>query len=376
MSGTLQLFDALPPHIEAALRASIERFGVLVPVVRDQHGRTLDGHHRARIAKSMGVEPRVDVVRVRDDDEAREIAHTLNSDRRHLTPEQRREVAVALREQGHSYRAIAGALGVSTGTVRTDSAGVQDYTPAERVVGLDGKSYRSTRPTTIATKGGREETRARALAASSVDLPLAALDLRDVAAAERAMKRAAPVASATPLPPGKFSVLLADPPWRYDFAEADSRAVENQYPTLTAPEIADYEDATGRRVRDMPADDAVLYLWAPNPKLTEALDVLTGWGFEYVTNLVWIKDRVGMGYWARQRHELLLVGKRGDMSPPPERLRPDSVISAPRGGHSVKPSVVHELLEAIWPDAPKVEVFARSERPGWAVMGNQIETAA
>lgn len=199
---------------------------------------------------------------------------------------------------------------------------------------------------------------------------LSVMDLR--AARKRARVLVAPVAA---LPAGKYAVLLADPPWRYDFVEADNRAIENQYPTLTADEIACYEDADGRPIADLPADDAVLYLWATSPKVAEAMRVLEGWGFRYVTNLVWVKDRIGMGYWARQRHELVLIGVRGEFSPPPDHLRPDSVIEAPRGAHSVKPPAVHELIEAAWPEAPKVEVFGRTQRPGWAVFGNDPRVA-
>jgi N6-adenosine-specific RNA methylase IME4 len=186
-------------------------------------------------------------------------------------------------------------------------------------------------------------------------------------------------ASAGPLPAlpaGKFAVLLADPPWRYDFIEADNRAIENQYPTLTADEIVGYRDADERAVTDLPGDDAVLFLWATNPKVPEAMRVLEGWGFRYVTNLAWVKDRIGMGYWARQRHELLLVGVRGEFSPPPEHLRPGSVIEAPRRAHSQKPPAVHEFIEAVWPHLPKVEVFAREPRPGWAGFGNQLKAVA
>jgi N6-adenosine-specific RNA methylase IME4 len=189
----------------------------------------------------------------------------------------------------------------------------------------------------------------------------------------RAIRRARVLAApAVVLPVGKYSVFLADPPWQYDFVEADNRAIENQYPTLPAHEIACFEDSAGRSVADLAADDAVLYLWATNPKLREALEVMEGWGFTYVTNMVWVKDRIGMGYWARARHELLLIGKRGDFSPPEDSDRPDSVIEAPRTGHSVKPEEVYELLERLWPDAPKVELFARSQREGWAAMGNQL----
>jgi N6-adenosine-specific RNA methylase IME4 len=197
---------------------------------------------------------------------------------------------------------------------------------------------------------------------------LSVMDLR------KAIKRAR-VLTATPgsLPAGKFAVLLADPPWRYEFNATDaSRAIENHYPTLEAEDIAGLLDADGRAVADLAADDAVLFMWATNPKLAEALSVIEGWGFTYTTNLAWVKDRIGMGYWTRQRHELLLVAVRGEMSPPPEHLRPDSVIEAPRRAHSEKPPAVHEFIEAIWPDAPKVELFAREERPGWAVFGNQV----
>lgn len=149
MSG-LQLFDALPPHIEAALSESIRRFGVLVPVTYCTHGVLLDGHHRVRIAESLGIDcGRVDVRGDAGDEcgaDCREMARTLNSDRRHLTDEQRREVALALRRYGHSERAIAGALGTSQATVHRDlNSGDSSESPGE-VVGLDGKLYPARRP--------------------------------------------------------------------------------------------------------------------------------------------------------------------------------------------------------------------------------------
>jgi hypothetical protein len=147
-SQGVQLFDALPPHIEAALRESIARFGVLVPVFVDQDGGMLDGHHRARIADELGAPYERIVLTCADAAERREIARTLNADRRQLTEEQRRAVAVALRPE-HSLRAIGGALGVSATQVQRDLAGVTDVTP-ERVTGLDGKSYPASRPAPVA----------------------------------------------------------------------------------------------------------------------------------------------------------------------------------------------------------------------------------
>ena len=144
MNATYQLFANLNPAIEAALRASIDRFGVLVPVAKDQHGNILDGHQRARIAESFGLKYPVNIIEVADDDEAFEIARTLNEDRRAMPKEERLPVVQSLREEGHSLRAIAGAVGVSKSQVVEDLSGVQDCTP-DRTTGKDGKSYPARR---------------------------------------------------------------------------------------------------------------------------------------------------------------------------------------------------------------------------------------
>lgn len=196
MSASFQLWPALDAATEAALRESIIRFGVLVPVVRDQHGRPLDGHHRSRIADDLGVTYRVDVVNVTDDEEALAVSRTLNSDRRHMDAPQRREVEAALREQGHSFRAIAGALGVGKSQVKRDLAGVPNGTPAE-TLGRDGKRYPSRRPTVVAAKNEREAGRAQTALASLDSSPASVIDVRR---AERlAREQAADIRRAEPI---------------------------------------------------------------------------------------------------------------------------------------------------------------------------------
>ncbi|MBN2840984.1 MAG: ParB N-terminal domain-containing protein [Coriobacteriia bacterium] len=144
--STFQLFAPLDAATEAALRASITRFGVLVPVAVDQDGNILDGHHRVRLANELGVEYRVDTFTVADEAEAREIARTLNADRRQLDREQRREVVATLWREGHSQRAIAGALGAGQSTVYRDLQMIGDsHESPARVTGTDGKSYPAIR---------------------------------------------------------------------------------------------------------------------------------------------------------------------------------------------------------------------------------------
>jgi N6-adenosine-specific RNA methylase IME4 len=121
------------------------------------------------------------------------------------------------------------------------------------------------------------------------------------------------------------------------------------------------------------ARDCVLFMWATVPMLPQALNVMGAWQFVYVTNFVWIKDKPGTAYWNRNRHELLLVGTRGEIPAPAPGEQFDSVMEAPRGKHSVKPQIVREMIEKMFPNLPRLELFARGKpAEGWDAWGNEI----
>ena len=89
----------------------------------------------------------------------------------------------------------------------------------------------------------------------------------------------------SPLPERRFPIMLADPPYQYDRRWAVSREIENHYPTMTTEAICTLPVAT------LATSNAMLFLGAPAPLLTDALNVMTGWGFEYATCAVWKKLR-------------------------------------------------------------------------------------
>ena len=170
---TANLFPALDPATADALRESIKRFGVLVPVVRDQHGNILDGHHRSKIADELGADYGVDIVLVNDEEESAEIQRTLNADRRQLDAEQRKQIVAALREKNHSYRAIAGAVGSSKSQVERDISELShagQLNEPERVVGVDGKN-RPAKKTKVTTQSQADAVKAQEA--------IAGLDLTD-----------------------------------------------------------------------------------------------------------------------------------------------------------------------------------------------------
>lgn len=184
---------------------------------------------------------------------------------------------------------------------------------------------------------------------------------------EKAQRDANLAALETIWPEGKYQVIYADPPWRYENPPmgGSNRSIENHYPTMDLDEICSLD------IGQVVDENCVLFLWATAPKLAECMEVIAAWGFTYRTCMVWVKDKIGMGYHARNQHELLLIAKRGQIAPPEPSDRPSSVLHAPRQEHSAKPLEYYGIIEQMYPTHNKLELFCRSPREGWAVWGNQ-----
>jgi N6-adenosine-specific RNA methylase IME4 len=101
------------------------------------------------------------------------------------------------------------------------------------------------------------------------------------------------------------------------------------------------------------------------------MQAIESWGFTYRTNMVWGKDKIGLGFWIRNQHEHLLICKRGKMPPPPESARCSSLVVAPRLEHSAKPPVFYDIIDEMYPGLRKIELYSRSPRKGWEAWGNQ-----
>jgi N6-adenosine-specific RNA methylase IME4 len=121
----------------------------------------------------------------------------------------------------------------------------------------------------------------------------------------------------------------------------------------------------------------------PNALLPEGLHVMQSWGFRYKSNLVWHKirkdggsDGRGVGFYFRNVTELLLFGVRGPNARtlPPGRTQVNYLATRKRE-HSRKPDEVFAVIEACSP-APRIELFARGQRPGWTAWGNQSASYA
>ena len=181
-----------------------------------------------------------------------------------------------------------------------------------------------------------------------------------------------------PLPTiaGGFSTVLSDPPWRF---QNRTGKVAPEHKRLGRYGTMSLDAIKGLPVADVVAPNAHLYLWVPNALLPEGLDVMSAWGFRYVSNIVWAKRRKdggpdgrGVGFYFRNVTELLLFGVRGRMRTLSPGRRQVNMIETRKREHSRKPDEQYDLIEACSP-GPYLEMFARYPRAGWSVWGNEAD---
>lgn len=186
--------------------------------------------------------------------------------------------------------------------------------------------------------------------------------LRDVVAAHK-QRQAEEIRLANE--PEKYSVIYLDPPWAYDNSGFQMSA-ENQYHTMTIEELK------ALPVKQLAAENAVMFMWATNPQLRDAIMLMEDYGFEYKTNFVWEKTNHTAGFYVFGQHELLLIGTKGSMLPSGEKFK--SIILGENKVHSKKPEIVYEIIEKMYPGTKYIELFARGiPRDGWTGWGEEVE---
>ena len=177
----------------------------------------------------------------------------------------------------------------------------------------------------------------------------------------------------------KFATIYADPPWRFQ-NRTGKVAPENK--KLNRYETMDLEAIKAMPVSQIAADKSHLYLWVPNALLPDGLEVMKAWGFEYKGNIVWEKvrkdgqpDGRGVGFYFRNVTEILLFGIRGEnnrtLAPARSQV---NLIRTMKREHSRKPDEIVPIIERCSP-GPFIELFARGDREGWAMWGNQADAS-
>ena len=349
-----QLLPELTSDEYAALKDDIAKRGVQVPVEYDENGAILDGHHRVQICHELGIDdwPRV-VRKGMSEDAKRRHVIALNLARRHLSESQRQLVAAKL----------AGLpKGANQYDAKVDAQNCASTTQAEAAEMLK-VSRRGVQYARVVLDEAPPEV-VKAVEEGRLAVSRAVKEIRREQQRERnreLVEQTKP--PETLMPDTQFATIVLDPPWDWgDEGDVDQFGrARPTYHTMTIDEVR------ALPVKDLAADNAHLYLWITNRSLPKGFDLLEAWGFRYITMLTWCKPHFGMGNYFRGSTEQVLFGVRGSLG----LLRHDvgTWFEAPRGDkHSAKPEAFFEMVETCSP-GPWLEMFARSERPGWQTWG-------
>lgn len=163
-------------------------------------------------------------------------------------------------------------------------------------------------------------------------------------------------------------IIVMDPPWAFSSNSKGKpgRNAMRHYPCMADAEIA------ALPVNEWAAPDCLMLMWTTAPMLERSMAMPPKWGFRYKSQVAWVKSRIGTGFWVRNRHELALIYTRGKFPCPRPAPFSDSIIEGQQREHSRKPDALQDRIDAVWPDARKLEVFARQVRPGWQAWGNEV----
>ena len=186
-----------------------------------------------------------------------------------------------------------------------------------------------------------------------------------------------------PLPKGPFSLIYADPPWRFEPWDRETgleKSPDQHYETMT------FEEMEALNVWGAYDYNALLAMWVYDPMIPQALRLANSWGLDFVTVLFrWIKTTDGQ-YRLFEQSERLNFGTgyhtraggceecwlfRSGRGLPVLRHDIRKEFFAPVREHSRKPDQVADWLVDLYGDVPRLEMFARNTRPGWVSWGNE-----
>jgi len=369
-----------------SLKNDIAEHGQREAIWLHTDGCIIDGRNRHRACCALEITPKFVTY---EGDAPLAFVISLNLHRRHLDTFQRARVAATLANMTHggnrkpdqaailpldlvSQAEAAEMVNVSERTVRDTKIVLEQGAPELLQAVETGEAFVST-AAHIATLPKAEQVEIVARGKKEI-LEVAKQIRAEKTKERRAQRKAKNDELCQEIPrlaglPHKFDLIYADPPWRYEFNPTDSRVVENHYPTMALGDIC------AMPVGDICIENSVLFMWSTMPKLEEALSVVKAWGFSYRTAIVWNKVKMGQGVYTRQQVELILVCIRGEMYSPENDYTKDfrSLVTIERSNtHSEKPSEFYGIIEGLYPDCTKVELFARNQRAGWSSWGNQL----
>lgn len=168
----------------------------------------------------------------------------------------------------------------------------------------------------------------------------------------------------------KYKTIYIDPPWPEHGGGKIKRGADRHYNLMSISEIK------ALPIQRLAHEDGChLYLWTTNNYLPDAIECINEWGFKYITTIVWMKDKMGLGQYYRGITELCLFATTHQRLPykvvDGRRQQGVTGFLESKREHSRKPVQMRKMIEKV-SYAPRIELFARENIDGWDCWGNEV----
>lgn len=177
----------------------------------------------------------------------------------------------------------------------------------------------------------------------------------------------------------KYNIIYADPPWSFSSKQLQKEkgkrfnSLENVYHTEKTENMKNWN------IKRICNNDSAIFMWTTDAHIKEAIDLMESWGFKYVTiAFIWSKrsknnkEIYTLGAWTLKNCEICLFGTRGQMLKYKKSNCIRQLVKAERTKHSKKPDLVYSLIEELFGDLPRIELFARQQVKGWDCWGDEV----
>ena len=176
----------------------------------------------------------------------------------------------------------------------------------------------------------------------------------------------------------KYDLILSDPAWKQakggkKNARPNSSGLKLDYTTITIQQIQQIQ----QQVRDMSNNNHILFLWTIDKYLHQSEAMLKQLGYKLHARMIWNKvTGIPAAFTVRFGHEYLLYCYYGKLIPVQkcEQGKIHTVFTEQVKAHSQKPEISYKIIERLYPNANKIELFCRKKRVGWSAWGNEVES--
>jgi N6-adenosine-specific RNA methylase IME4 len=172
------------------------------------------------------------------------------------------------------------------------------------------------------------------------------------------------------LQPHTYDFIMSDFAWEFALrsSKGEAKSAQAQYRVMSLEQIKSLP------VLDLCTENSMHWMWATNPMLPQAIEVMKAQGFEYKTAGTWLKTTIhgkisfGTGYILRSSSEPFIIGTRGS---PRTTKSVRSGFTGLAREHSRKPEEAYVAAEKLMPKARRLELFSRTDRFGWDSFGDE-----